>query len=89
MIRADKSRVKIYSTPRQLIVAVILIFFALSTSITFSIVYTNRVDRESNQAWCDIINGLNDRYQKLEPNSDPNGLEFARQIAALKHRYGC
>ncbi len=88
-MRADKAKVKVYSTPRQLIIALLLIFFALSTSITFSIVYTNRIDRESNQAWCDIINGLDNRYQKLEPNADPDALEFARDLKDIKTKYDC
>jgi hypothetical protein len=74
---------------KQLLIAAISVFVSLAVTASVSIFYTNSVDRQSNQAWCDIINGLHTRYEKLPPNADPYAKQFAAQIVVLKQRYAC
>lgn len=73
---------------RQLLGAVIALFVTLGLMIGVSILYTNYVDRQSNQAWCELFNGLDKRYQALQ-NPDPDAIEFRQQLARLKDKYDC
>lgn len=83
------ARPQIYAIPRRLLTTILLVFVSLLIGVGASMFYTNYVDRNSNQAWCDIINGLHDRYDALPVGSSPEAEQFARHIAILKDRYDC
>lgn len=74
---------------RQLLIAVVTVLLSVLAMVGINLVYTNYVDTNSNQVWCDIINGLDSRYSKLPQNADKDAKEFARQIADVKRKYHC
>lgn len=80
---------KIYATPKRWFKTGLMLFLGLAISIGTSFAYTRHVDNQSNQAWCDMFNGLNRRYQQLPPTADPDALEFAKYIADLRKKYKC
>lgn len=79
---------KIYATSRQWVITLIAMFLGVLIAVSTNIFYTNRVDRESNQAWCDIINGLVKRNSAIE-RPDKDTLEFRKQLGDLQSKYGC
>lgn len=83
------ARAQIYAIPRKILTTFALVFVSLILAVGASMLYTDYVDRRSNQAWCDIIRGLHTRYQSLPKSSPPEAHEFARQIGILKDRYSC
>lgn len=85
----DKPRKVIVISGKQLLSAVVAVLICLGTIVGIGIVYTNYATQQSNQAWCDIINGLDQRYSQLPPNADPDAQVFARQVAAIKNKYDC
>jgi hypothetical protein len=85
----DKPRKVIVISGRQLAVAVFAVLLSVATMVAVNIVYTNYVDQQSNSAWCDIIDGLDQRYSKLPPSADSDAIIFGKQIAKLKKRYHC
>lgn len=79
---------KIYAAPRQWITTAIFVLVGMVLAYAANVLYTNRVDRESNQAWCDIINGLVKRNSVIE-RPDADTLEFRQQLANLQKKYEC
>lgn len=80
---------RIYATSRSLMLAIMFSYVGLFIVGGANLWYTNHVDRNSNQVWCDLINGLDARYSALPANASPDAIEFARQIAAIKKNYRC
>lgn len=85
----DKPRKVIVISGKQLLTAVVTVLVSIITIVGIGIVYTNYKTEQSNQAWCDIINGLDTRYRKLPPDADPDAKVFARQVATIKQKYDC
>jgi hypothetical protein len=83
------ARAQIYALPRSFLMTFATTFVALMLAVGASMLYTNYVDRNSNQAWCDIINSLDKRYQSLPTDAAPEAYEFAAQIRVLQQRYKC
>lgn len=53
-----------------------------------SMLYANRVARESNRQWCDIVVTMDDSYRQTPPQT-PAGRKFADAIAKLRNDFGC
>lgn len=85
----DKPRKVIVISGKQLAVAVITVFMSVGGMVTVNIIYTNNVDRESNQALCEMFSSLNRRYQKLPPDAPQEAKEFAGQISRIVQKYKC
>lgn len=67
-----------------------IISFATMLLLTLGAVqYANYVDRKSNQYWCELIAGLDERYQNLPPEADAEAREFAVKIHNLKGKLDC
>lgn len=81
--------VKVYSTPRQFIYVWVASFVTMFALTAGSMLYANYVDRTSNRAWCKLIVGLDDRYQNLPADADPEAHEFAITIHDLRIQLGC
>lgn len=78
----------VYATPRQWVITALFVAFGVMAGFFANVLYTNHVDRQSNQAWCDIINQINTRYQALD-KPDPDAARFRDGIATLKAKYDC
>jgi hypothetical protein len=50
--------------------------------------YSNHVARESNRAWCSLIDTLDDTYRQ-QPPTTPTGEQVAAEVHALRLRLGC
>jgi hypothetical protein len=50
------------------------------------IVYTNHVQRESNQKWCDVMTTLD---RQTTPATTPQAVDFRRKIHKLRQGLGC
>lgn len=50
------------------------------------IVYTNRVQRESDQKWCDVMTTLD---TQTTPATTPQAMDFRRKIHRLRLGLGC
>lgn len=82
-------KIKVYATPKKWVKTALAICLGLAVGLGTSFAYTNYVDRKSNQVWCDVINPLVTRYQKLPPNSDPDAIRFLLAIEHVKSKYHC
>lgn len=64
------------------------IFLTLAVSIPSGLWYTNHVQKESDQRWCELLVTMDDAYQAGSPTT-----EIGRKIAALMHKlrvdFGC
>lgn len=83
------SHPKIYALPKSFLKTALMCFIFFVIAIGASIGYTNYVDRKSNQAWCELINGLNTRYSNLPANAPQEARDFAIKIAHLKAKLEC
>lgn len=83
------SRRTIYSTPRAFIVAWLFSFVCMLGLTGAAMLYANAVDRRSNQAWCELIVSLDERYQALPADAPREAVEFAADIHALRGRLDC
>lgn len=63
-----------------------LVAFAAVTS--FNILYTNYTNRESDRTWCELMVGLDNRYQNLK-TSDPEAIKFRDQIHRIRNKLRC
>lgn len=82
------TRPRIYSTSRDMVIAIVLIFVAMMVSIGASVLYTNRVDHESSHALCEILDSLAKRNAEVV-NPDQPTLEFRAQLDRLRTIYHC
>lgn len=81
--------VKVYATPRKFMIAWGISFLCMLGLTGAAIQYANHVDRQSNQAWCELIGGLDERYQALPPDADVEAKEFAAKIRSLRIKLDC
>lgn len=65
----------------SLLVGVVVLF-------SFSILYTNYVNRQSDQRWCDLMVSLDERYQDLK-TQDPSAIRLREQIRTLRSDLHC
>jgi hypothetical protein len=82
--REKKIRV-IQISPKQLWMAVVLVFLSVGGMVGTSIGYTNYGIRNSNQAWCDMFEDL----RKPAPNAAPEAVGFAAKIDRIARKYHC
>ena len=73
---------------RSLVKSAIMMLAAFILVTSFNILYTNRVNRDSDRLWCDLMVSLDDRYQVLE-TTDPDALRFKGQVRVLRQRLHC
>lgn len=82
-----------------------LLYVAVVTLLTSlvlaggNILYTNHVQHESDQRWCALMAGLDERYQKLQPppadateqqrQQYRDAVDFAVKIQRLRRQLGC
>lgn len=84
-----KHPVKIYSTPRRLIVAWVVSFLCMLGLTGGSMMYATYVDRRSNQNWCELIVSLDDGYKSLPPDAPARQRDFAERINRLRRSLEC
>lgn len=53
-----------------------------------SMIYANRVARESERKWCGIVATLDDAYRVTPPRT-PAGQKIAADIHRLRSEFGC
>lgn len=53
-----------------------------------SMVYANKVARDSQRQWCGVVTTLDDAYQVTPPQT-PAGRKIAADIARLRDEFGC
>lgn len=53
-----------------------------------SMAYANRVARESERKWCNIVSTMDDSYAQTPPQT-PAGRRIAADIAKLRTEFGC
>ena len=68
---------------RARIVQAVLALVALGFLFSFTIWYTGYVRAKADQRWCAFMVPLDQRYQQLPPDADPEAKEFARRLNAL------
>lgn len=73
---------------RPVLYSLVFIFVSLLVTVFFSILYTNRVDSESNRRWCGIISTFDAAYKAQPPTTDTGRL-VARQMRQLRTDFGC
>jgi hypothetical protein len=61
---------------------------AFAALVTFSILYTNHVQRVSDRRWCELIPSLDDRYQSLD-TKDPDAIRFRDQVHRINESLPC
>lgn len=64
-----------------MLVSVVVLF-------SFQILYTNYSNRKSDQRWCDLMVGLDDRYQALD-TKDPDAIKFRNDVHKLRGSLQC
>lgn len=69
---------------RRLVYPVVIVFISMFAAVGVSVLYTYK----SNQVWCDLVVGLDIRYQNLH-TTDPDAIKFARQIHTVVQKYHC
>lgn len=84
-----ESRRAIYATPRAFIVAWFVSFVVMIALTGAAMQYANYVDRKSNRAWCELITGLDERYQALPADASPQAREFAAEVHQLRVELDC
>lgn len=67
---------------------VLAAYLAATIAAGASMVYANRVARESERRWCGLITTLDDAYREHPPQSDA-GRQVAADIAHLRIDLGC
>ena len=70
-----------------LYLAILALLVAAAVGVN-SIVYANRVQRQSNRAWCDLVSTLDAAYRATPP-STPLGRQLAEDMHNLRVRLGC
>lgn len=53
-----------------------------------SMLYANKVARDSQRQWCGIVTTLDDAYRERPPQS-PAGVQMAQDIRRLRGEFGC
>ena len=53
-----------------------------------SMVYANKVARDSQRQWCGVVTTLDDAYRQTPPQT-PAGKKIATDVAELRARFGC
>lgn len=64
---------------------IVLSYVAMAVS---GILYTNWVDRRSNQQWCAIINTSDEVYKQHPPQTEPDQ-RIAKEMHELRIRFEC
>ena len=73
---------------RRVVWPVLAAYVLAIAAAGFSMVYANRVARESEHRWCGLITTLDDAYRSRPPGSE-TGRELAADIARLRRDLGC
>jgi hypothetical protein len=68
-----------------LVVCVLCAFLAAASSM----VYANRVARESERKWCTIVVTIDDSTSSSPQSTTPTGKKFATAMAQLRRDLGC
>lgn len=66
----------------------VLVLVTFGLLVSFNILYTNYATRVGDARWCDLMVGLDDRYQKLE-TKDPDALDFRNRVHKLRQDLRC
>ena len=53
-----------------------------------SMIYANKVARDSQRQWCGVVTTLDDAY-KATPPQTPAGVKIARDIKRLRTKFDC
>jgi len=67
-----------------LAVSMVCAFLAAAASMA----YANRVARDSERKWCNIVATLDDAYRETPPQT-PAGRKFAADVHRLRGDFGC
>ena len=51
--------------------------------------YTAYSQDQNNHKWCSLMVSLDDRYQALPQDANPDAIEFAGQIHTLRQEFHC
>ena len=53
-----------------------------------SMIYANKVARDSERKWCGIVSTMDDAY-RVTPPQTPAGKKIAKDIRRLRDQFGC
>lgn len=70
----------------------LIMLVAFVAVASFNILYTNHINRQSDQTWCDLITSLDERNQRAAgtvAGSDPDAIKFRRQVHDIRERLSC
>jgi hypothetical protein len=86
---AAAPRKLIITTPKSLIVVMIVVFVSIVAVGIGSVLYSNYVARESNRKWCGIVTTLDDAYTQSPAPTMPVGKRIAIEMKELRRDFGC
>lgn len=66
----------------------IFAYISIIAVVVASILYTQSVDRQSNQKWCEVLVPLDDAYSTSPPTTEL-GQKVARAMHDLRINFGC
>jgi hypothetical protein len=72
--------------PLWYVLAAVMVSMLLTSAA--GLIYTNHVQRQSEQRWCGLVTTLDDAYRATPPQT-PTGRDVAARIAALRTDLGC
>lgn len=84
----EQTKKRLSVLERRLALERIFGLLGLAILIGISLWYIAYTQRVSDQRWCDLMTGLDRRYERLQ-NPDPDAQEFAREIHILTQSLPC
>lgn len=69
--------------------AVLMVLIAAIAVAGIGIVYTNRVQHESDQRWCALLATIDQPQPGAPPPNTERGRQIQQQIHALRRELGC
>jgi cell division protein FtsL len=73
---------------RRLLYPLIMVFVSMFLAVGLSVVYTHGAVAKVQQDWCELMTGINTRYEKTPP-TDEGGIEFAADVKRLLVKLNC
>jgi hypothetical protein len=86
--RENVRRVDRASDRHRWVLPLAAVFASIFLTVGMNIVYTTMAVHQDEQNWCEIVVGLDTRYQQLH-STDPAVIQFANQMHRLRAKLHC
>lgn len=68
--------------------SLVAVFVSIFAVVSINIAYTAIAIKRDEQAWCDLVRGLDEQYAQTPPTTD-SGKTFAKNIHTIVLKFEC